>query len=669
MRLWWWWIVAFALMAAVTARKVDRTRKSGEYGRAVVEAVVEQIGKVYGDDKDFLRRLACFASQYGTVRQDLRRSATGIWQISPERFRSTQNVQSYSFLAAEHDRIYRSFGIQWRSVRQDDLKIPLYSGLAARLCMLLCGTIEPVLPIPESDSDLASYWQSCAQVTLAEDVVRSRMPACTDRQCGVRMDICVMVDASGSIGTEDFQRSRDFVRDLLRAYDPQQNANNGKRTRDSVRTHIVVFSSAVQQVTDFKSTTAEKLAAIASAPHLQGGTATADAVHHCYGVLQNRPTTTAATPKVNLLLTDGQSNEWRYESLDSILQKSALASITSYAVGVGPAPNQAELLTIAGNRAERVFSVTAATDLQHRLGQIHKATCRTPQTPRPREKVLETLGKDETRLLKLQITEDTEISLDVPVGGAKVYYSLSHENPSPALRDGVCTVPGCVIRYPRQRPRRDVVPSNATGNQSAPVNVYISIIGTEDLNNITFSAQPAAENPAYVPTDEPTDEDAEETDEVDTSTTTAEDNTASTDVTTSALSTSAATSLETNTTTATVNDITSGILHSTTVPSEQATIVSDEVTTNAVSSADARQSPFVGPTSQSPSVSRFTTTEETTSVERAVTVSIPSSTLPSSDSAWTIAVPPAKDSAATMRASLAILLTSFVLTIVVSRVT
>ncbi len=130
---------------------VDPTRQREASGADVVRAVVDRIQAVFGDDKQFLRRIAFVESRDGTAPDTYRRGYDGgIWQVDERVFRHTQNTVEFM---EKHQEIENSFDIDWLAVQWTDLRIPLYSGLAARLS--LC--VRPP-PIPCTIIKQAIFW-------------------------------------------------------------------------------------------------------------------------------------------------------------------------------------------------------------------------------------------------------------------------------------------------------------------------------------------------------------------------------------------------------------------------------------------------------------------------------------------------------------------------------
>ena len=149
-------VIAFLQGFQLTiAQGVDRTLQPEASGANVVRAVVNKIEAVFGDDNQFLRRVAYVESIDGTHRDTYRNGYHGgIWQVDELGFRDTQDVASHPGLPARYDLIRQKFGINWPDVEWVDLRRPLYSGLAARLFLLNIPD-----PIPCDVAEQAAYWK------------------------------------------------------------------------------------------------------------------------------------------------------------------------------------------------------------------------------------------------------------------------------------------------------------------------------------------------------------------------------------------------------------------------------------------------------------------------------------------------------------------------------
>ena len=147
--------IYICFVAVVNSASVEeRIRTPGEKGEDVVKEVVKQVQSIFGDDKDFLAKVACAESNNGLHPNTYRNNYHGgIWQVDKIGFADTQNVASHPGLSAKYDRIQAATGIVWPEVQWEDLRMPLHSGLASRL--YISNIPEP---IPDGDGEQAEYW-------------------------------------------------------------------------------------------------------------------------------------------------------------------------------------------------------------------------------------------------------------------------------------------------------------------------------------------------------------------------------------------------------------------------------------------------------------------------------------------------------------------------------
>ena len=150
---------------------IDLTRVPEAYGANVVSATVALIQRsgIFPCDSRIIRRLAYAESRDGEDLRTFRRGYNGgIWQVDEEIFQETLNlVQAEEFKEIE-ERIYRSFSIRWHSVEWAELRIPLYSALAASIFFAH-------ISIPNSGDVIgqARLWKSSAYNRDSRDTVDS----------------------------------------------------------------------------------------------------------------------------------------------------------------------------------------------------------------------------------------------------------------------------------------------------------------------------------------------------------------------------------------------------------------------------------------------------------------------------------------------------------------
>ena len=71
-------------------------------------------------------------------------------------FQDTQNVASHPALSKKFNEIKEVFGIDWREVKWEDLRKPLYSGFAARLKL---SNVEDPIPLSSDIEAQGQYWK------------------------------------------------------------------------------------------------------------------------------------------------------------------------------------------------------------------------------------------------------------------------------------------------------------------------------------------------------------------------------------------------------------------------------------------------------------------------------------------------------------------------------
>ncbi len=129
----------------------------GASGLKVVDDVVTKVEAVLGNTNELLKRTAMVESNFGKDLKTFRNgNHGGIWHIDQKGFGDTQKVSGHPNLKNQYTKIENGFGIEWLSVKYQDLRKPLYSGLAARLKYL--NVKSPIPPSSQLGSQ-ADYWK------------------------------------------------------------------------------------------------------------------------------------------------------------------------------------------------------------------------------------------------------------------------------------------------------------------------------------------------------------------------------------------------------------------------------------------------------------------------------------------------------------------------------
>ena len=154
-----------------------------------------------------------------------------------------------------------------------------------------------------------------------------------------------VLDSSGSIGSTNFQKMRNFVKTVINDLDI-----GPRRTQVGV----IVFSSTASVSFHLNSYSDRQslMAAVNRIPYIGSGTKTADALY----LLINQGFVGACpknqgVPRVAMVVTDGKSNDpsLTVTAAEALRQ---VPSIMTYAVGIGGA-DETELNTIASTRNHR----------------------------------------------------------------------------------------------------------------------------------------------------------------------------------------------------------------------------------------------------------------------------------------------------------------------------
>ena len=219
----------FALLTLATltsGQGMDSIQVPGTNGCTIVELVLERIetrilSALYPDSatsvhtiastKALLMRIAAVESDYGranhTYREDYR---GGIWQVNEDDFEATRTSED-GMLDEPISFIIEHLGIDWLSITWEDLRRPLYSGLAAMLELLLAGE-----SIPNDVAGQATFWLNHYHTgSLTVDDFTAQAASRCSAQCQSYPDIVFVVDSSGSIQAGPFQVALNFVADLV----------------------------------------------------------------------------------------------------------------------------------------------------------------------------------------------------------------------------------------------------------------------------------------------------------------------------------------------------------------------------------------------------------------------------------------------------------------------
>ncbi|CAH1253806.1 ZAN [Branchiostoma lanceolatum] len=186
-----------------------------------------------------------------------------------------------------------------------------------------------------------------------------------DRSTGCKspLDLFLLLDGSGSVKTDNFEKVKQFSVDVVNSFDVSSTAT---------RVGLVQYSDGKNLVFNLgdKADKASTVSAIQGVAYQKGGTKTGAAMQF---VGQKAAWRGGNVPKVLIVVTDGES----YDSVTAAAQNLAADGVKVYAIGVGGFDHK-ELLQIANNDQDNVIELTDFNALATKIDEIATAVCTYP---------------------------------------------------------------------------------------------------------------------------------------------------------------------------------------------------------------------------------------------------------------------------------------------------
>ncbi|CAF4999738.1 unnamed protein product [Rotaria sp. Silwood1] len=243
----------------------------------------------------------------------------------------------------------------------------------------------------------------------------------------LKMDLGFVLDASGSVGIENYRFQQTFTKDLLRR------VNVGRQ-----KTHVGIINYSDQFETlswlneDYELN--EKLRRVDDATYFGSGTDTAQALSQAnivfsYEKGRRRPEE-GATPVI-FLITDGESNN-RSATIQAanVLKQNEIILVS---VGVGSGPNLVELHAVCTPPAsENYFAISNYQAFDKKLNQFTSKSCSEPATISSNTTITIEISKNKYKFLKVEfVTVGNKILITAWLsnGNVKLFYSFTTRNP------------------------------------------------------------------------------------------------------------------------------------------------------------------------------------------------------------------------------------------------
>ena len=181
------------------------------------------------------------------------------------------------------------------------------------------------------------------------------------------LDIVIILDASGSIGSSNFRLMKIYITNMLAAF------NIGP---DDIRVGVIRYSSSASIVIPlgFYNSYFQLSSAINNIQYTEGYTYTNLALNLLSTAFANARVD-EGVPRVAIVFTDGQSSS--PTATAQAAQRVHNAGIFVYSFGIGSGISATELNTIASSGQNNVFYVSSfsASNFQGILKQLQVSTC------------------------------------------------------------------------------------------------------------------------------------------------------------------------------------------------------------------------------------------------------------------------------------------------------
>ncbi|XP_069813976.1 collagen alpha-1(VII) chain-like [Dendropsophus ebraccatus] len=196
-------------------------------------------------------------------------------------------------------------------------------------------------------------------------------------------DIVFLVDESWSVGEDNFQIIKDFIRSMISSFQ-----NTDILGKEGIRFGVAVYGDSPRmsiELSDYE-TIQEVLLALQNVAYKGGNTKTGEALAFLADRVFNPSISREDVPKIVLLLTDGKSGD----VVEDKAQRLQDRGVTLFAIGIKNA-DQRELMKIASDPSEEhVIIVSDYWSLFDMLPRIARRVCFTAsEPPRPIKQIIE----------------------------------------------------------------------------------------------------------------------------------------------------------------------------------------------------------------------------------------------------------------------------------------
>jgi uncharacterized protein YegL/GH24 family phage-related lysozyme (muramidase) len=306
-------------------------------------------------------------------------------------------------------------------------------------------------------------------------------------RCNRSVDVVFLLDASGSVKSRNFQKSLDFVKNMIKAF-PDEKLSGKNGTRFGLSTFSTSYRSHFYLSTYTKQSS--YLSAVNRVFYFGGGTKLGRALQH---ILTDQFTEERGlrpevdgVPRVLIVLTDGQS----YDSVSIPAKNVRDENIVIYAIGIGEYINFQQLNEIASSESH-VYTLSTFTELEKFISTLTASTCYEPRPVSLNETIITNVEKDTYQYLSYKVKESSNLEISVAdLSGSTLVY-VSRTNPHPYKYDNDISFDLSQqknkIIVISARPIPDTKGKRSTDDDELTRQIYVSV--TSDTDSARFKIE------------------------------------------------------------------------------------------------------------------------------------------------------------------------------------
>jgi hypothetical protein len=459
----------------------DAVTSKHAVGSDVVTAAIRRVQDtcIFNNDLLFMRRVAFQESNDGndlTTMWNTDKGMAGIWQNDETVLSYLQNTTN-DFILQNLTTLGVNFTeLDWQN---GDLEIPLNSVTVARLLVSTFEQNNYNIPydIPSQAQYWVNYYKSPNNTATAQNFIDNANKMTKCKPPG--MDLIFLVDASDSIGSEDYQRARDFVISVI----------NSSKTDSSTRVGVIRFSDYATLVLNLTYDLDAAMDIVQNMFYDDGMTniqAALDMANSMF-TLDGR----IEVPQVTLLITDGIPSEGTPTGPAADRLKSL--GVNLFTIGVGDQVTADLILWASSPNCMFYYSLDGYTQLATVFPELlNSQICDVSVVASDNQTYVPgSVDKDQALYYQIpaSISDGLTLKLDIHEGAAAVFASLTARHPSLSDHDFSANATtenlGQIFISPDQLQQASnnsyiFFVSDMVALGKADVTVYTSVVGIAD---------------------------------------------------------------------------------------------------------------------------------------------------------------------------------------------